>query len=57
MKTFKAARRANYLGHRLGEQVVQRKKDLAQRGLDIDGDIFGMLGEEHRLCPPQFVSD
>ncbi|KAJ7880072.1 cytochrome P450 [Mycena leptocephala] len=48
MKTFKAARRANYLGHRLGEQVVQRKKDLAQRGLDIDGDIFGMLVDGDR---------
>ncbi|KAJ7920916.1 cytochrome P450 [Mycena leptocephala] len=42
-KTFKAVRMAKYLANQLGERVVQDKKDSAQRGLDIDHDIFGAL--------------
>jgi hypothetical protein len=27
--------------------VVREKQDLAQQGLDISGDIFGVLSEDH----------
>ncbi|KAJ7926961.1 cytochrome P450 [Mycena leptocephala] len=42
-KTFNTVRRAKYLANQLGERVVQNKKDTAQRGLDIDRDVFGVL--------------
>jgi hypothetical protein len=45
-KTFNTVRRAKYLANQLGERVVQDKKDTAQRGLDIDRDVFGVLCED-----------
>jgi hypothetical protein len=46
-QTFKAVRQANHLAKRLGERVVREKQDLAQRGLDINSDLFGVLCEGH----------
>ncbi|KAF7358688.1 Cytochrome P450 [Mycena sanguinolenta] len=42
-QTFNVVRRARYLARQLGERVVREKKDLILRGLEIDGDIFGLL--------------
>ncbi|KAJ7314840.1 cytochrome P450 [Mycena albidolilacea] len=42
-KTFKAARKASHLAQSLGAQAVKEKHDLVQQGLNIDGDIFGIL--------------
>ncbi|KAJ7858246.1 cytochrome P450 [Mycena olivaceomarginata] len=42
-QTFKAVRQANHLAQRLGERVVREKEHLAQVGLDINSDLFGML--------------
>jgi hypothetical protein len=33
-----------------GVQVVREKQDFVQQGLNIDGDVFGMLCEE--IFPP-----
>jgi hypothetical protein len=49
-KTFKAARKTNSLARQIGAQVVREKQDFSQQGLDIDGDVFGMLCEE--IFPP-----
>jgi hypothetical protein len=47
-------RQANHLAKRLGERVVREKQDLAQRGLDINSDLFGVLCEGH-ILPFQLV--
>ncbi|KAJ7858237.1 cytochrome P450 [Mycena olivaceomarginata] len=47
-QTFKAVRQANHLAKRLGERVVREKQDLAQRGLDINSDLFGVLLDPDR---------
>jgi hypothetical protein len=53
-QTFKAVRRANHLAQRLGERVVREKEHLAQVGLDINSDLFGMLCEGH-MGHPQLI--
>ncbi|KAJ7658476.1 cytochrome P450 [Mycena olivaceomarginata] len=46
MKTFKAARKASHLAQSLGAQAVKEKHDSVQQGLNIDGDIFGIIRED-----------
>ncbi|KAJ7865046.1 cytochrome P450 [Mycena olivaceomarginata] len=42
-KTFKAARKTIRLARQIGAQVIREKQDLAQQGVDINGDVFGTL--------------
>jgi len=47
-EVFKVVRNANYLANRLGRQVIREKNDSAQRGVDINGDVFGILLDPER---------
>jgi hypothetical protein len=42
---FTVIRKNRYLASQLGSRIVNEKMDAAQKGLDIDSDIYGFLGE------------
>ncbi|KAF8187837.1 cytochrome P450 [Mycena galopus ATCC 62051] len=47
--TFRAIRRAKYISDQLGNRVVQEKKNAAERGMEINTDVFGQLGERGKI--------
>ncbi|KAK7029935.1 cytochrome P450 [Favolaschia claudopus] len=46
--TFKVIRSAKNLTERLGEKVVQNKRDLKRQGMEINTDVFGVLMDQYR---------
>ncbi|KAJ7184879.1 cytochrome P450 [Mycena filopes] len=41
--TFKVIRESRRLAHELGTRVVREKVAAARKGLDVDGDVYGVL--------------